>query len=231
MDDANDIEQLVELLRTHVLERHYGKYRGFVADNEDPRDLGRIKATVPAVLGEESTGWALPCMPWGGSSDQGMYTVPEEGAGVWVEFEGGDVSRPIWTGTFWGKSQGNWEHDESTGSGNETPKRVDGDTPKPAQKVLRSGSGHTLEFEDDGKKRLRLRHADGHGVDLNGGEEALVEAKKILLGSLQSREALILGNAFMKLFNQHTHPTGVGPSGPPTPPMTTAHLSSKTKTE
>src|SRR5262249_35713002 len=26
---------------------------------------------------------------------------PEEGAGVWIEFEGGDVSYPIWTGCYW----------------------------------------------------------------------------------------------------------------------------------
>ena len=41
----------------------------------------------------------------------------------------------------------------------------------------------------------------------------------------------MLGDTFMQLFNQHTHPTGVGPSGPPTQPMATSHLSAKVTTE
>jgi uncharacterized protein involved in type VI secretion and phage assembly len=27
--------------------------------------------------------------------------LPEVGSAVWIEFEGGDVSYPIWTGMFW----------------------------------------------------------------------------------------------------------------------------------
>ena len=27
--------------------------------------------------------------------------LPEEGSGVWIEFEGGDVSYPVWTGCYW----------------------------------------------------------------------------------------------------------------------------------
>jgi len=35
----------------------------------------------------------------------------------------------------------------------------------------------------------------------------------------------------MQLFNSHTHPTGVGPSGPPAQPMMGSHLSTKSFTE
>ena len=31
----------------------------------------------------------------------GLYAIPEPESGVWVEFEGGDPSFPIWTGCFW----------------------------------------------------------------------------------------------------------------------------------
>jgi uncharacterized protein involved in type VI secretion and phage assembly len=27
--------------------------------------------------------------------------LPDVGSGVWIEFEGGDVSFPIWTGCYW----------------------------------------------------------------------------------------------------------------------------------
>src|SRR5947199_412607 len=30
--------------------RHYGKYRGIVSDNSDPKKLGRLRARVPEVL-------------------------------------------------------------------------------------------------------------------------------------------------------------------------------------
>jgi hypothetical protein len=32
----------------------------------------------------------------------GVYMVPPIGAGVWVEFEQGDVNSPIWVGCRWG---------------------------------------------------------------------------------------------------------------------------------
>src|SRR5438034_7211596 len=79
---------------------HYGKYRGAVTDNQDPRKQGRIRAKVPEILGDTDTGWAMPCAPYAGE-ETGSYTVPPVGAGVWVEFEAGDVSRPIWVGCWW----------------------------------------------------------------------------------------------------------------------------------
>jgi len=79
--------------------RYFGKYRGLVKDNKDPLKMGRLQVTVPAVPGM-ATNWALPCAPYAG--DQvGFYTMPPVGALVWVEFEGGDPSHPIWAGCFW----------------------------------------------------------------------------------------------------------------------------------
>jgi hypothetical protein len=31
-----------------------------------------------------------------------MYAVPPIGANVWIEFEHGDVNKPIWSGCYWG---------------------------------------------------------------------------------------------------------------------------------
>ncbi len=55
---------------------------------------------MPAVLGTTPSGWCLPCVPYAGP-DVGFFFVPSAGAAVWIEFEGGDVSQPIWTGCFW----------------------------------------------------------------------------------------------------------------------------------
>lgn len=75
--------------------RFYGVYRGVVADNVDPLSKGRIKVQVPQVLLEEVTGWAWPVQQSGNS-----HAIPPIGSGVFVGFEGGDPSFPIWFGTF-----------------------------------------------------------------------------------------------------------------------------------
>lgn len=84
--------------------RFLGKYRGKVTDNNDPLMLGRIRAKVPAVLGDQETGWALPCSPYGGSG-VGFFFVPPADANVWMEFEAGNPDYPIWTGCFWGAGE------------------------------------------------------------------------------------------------------------------------------
>lgn len=83
--------------------RHFGKFRGTVVNNVDPENRGRIQAIVPDVTGVFPTGWALPCLPWAGINT-GVFTVPPMGAGVWIEFEGGDPDFPIWVGGFWGST-------------------------------------------------------------------------------------------------------------------------------
>jgi len=79
----------------------FGKYRGKVENNVDPMLLGRVQVSVPAVLGDGTLSWAMPCVPYAGSG-VGLFAIPPVGAGVWVEFEGGDTDYPIWSGCFWG---------------------------------------------------------------------------------------------------------------------------------
>ncbi|HEX6229566.1 MAG TPA: phage baseplate assembly protein V, partial [Solirubrobacterales bacterium] len=68
---------------------YFGKYRGTVEQNLDPLQQGRLQVKVPAVLGDGTLSWAMPCVPYAGSQ-VGFYAVPPIGANVWVEFEGGD---------------------------------------------------------------------------------------------------------------------------------------------
>ena len=79
----------------------YGKYRGTVTDNQDPLMIGRVKARVPDVMGDQESGWAMPCAPFGGIG-MGFFAIPATGAGVWIEFEHGDPDYPIWSGCWWG---------------------------------------------------------------------------------------------------------------------------------
>jgi uncharacterized protein involved in type VI secretion and phage assembly len=122
--------------------QHYGKYRSVVADNGDPKNLGRLKAIVPEVLGEVETGWALPAAPFAGDGI-GLFAVPPPDSGVWIEFEAGDVSRPIWSGCWW----------------------ADGQLPNqatPAIKVLKTVSGHTITLDDtDGSEKVEVTDKNG----------------------------------------------------------------------
>lgn len=92
-------DQVLQDISERVRNRFYGKYRGVVTD-VDAATM-RVKAAVPAVLPNSSTGWAMPCVPYAGPQ-VGFLILPEVGSSVWIEFEGGDVSFPIWAGMFWG---------------------------------------------------------------------------------------------------------------------------------
>src|SRR5437763_9895054 len=117
-------------------ERVYGKYRGTVLNNADPLGLGRIQANVAEVLGEVPTGWATPCIPYAGPGS-GFFAVPPIGAGVWIEFEAGDVSRPVWTGCYWGELE--LPTVPPSPAGTPTP---------PTTKIWRSDLGLTTAFDD-----------------------------------------------------------------------------------
>jgi len=75
--------------------RFYGIYRGIVYASNDPLSLRRLQLKVPQILADQPTEWAWPVEKSGVTT-----SIPEIGQGVWVMFEGGDPSYPIWTGTF-----------------------------------------------------------------------------------------------------------------------------------
>jgi uncharacterized protein involved in type VI secretion and phage assembly len=142
-----------------------GKYRGQVTDNQDPNGLGRVRATVPDVLGADESGWALPCAPFGGDS-VGFYALPSVGARVWVEFERGDPDYPIWTGCFWGAQS----------------QRASGVQSSPEQMLLLQTSGGQKVTLDDTNNQIILETSGGqkitlssNGIVLDNGSGAKVE--------------------------------------------------------
>lgn len=144
-------------------DRFYGKYRGLVVDNLDPARTGRIKAMVPEVLGEVPSGWALPCQPFTGTG-AGLYAVPQPGAGVWIEFEAGDLSKPIWSGCWW----------------------ADGEIPQPGAEKVRvyaTSAGHKLVFDEDADE-IVLEHGGGASIKLTANDITLaLGGKKIVISA------------------------------------------------
>jgi uncharacterized protein involved in type VI secretion and phage assembly len=165
-----NLERVVADLVEKIEHQFYGKYRGFVVDNADPEKLGRLTLKVPNLLSKPGndvvTGWATPCVPYGGDANLGFLFIPEVGAGVWVEFEGGDLEFPVWVGTFWSKP----------GDESELPKPNDPDATEqgsvqdpPTRKIMKTKKGHTLQFEDkDGEEMVTVVEAKhGHVIIMN----------------------------------------------------------------
>lgn len=225
------LEDLLRLFEEHIKDRYFGKHEGVVTANDDPLEIGRVRARVPSVLGEDlESGWASPCVPFGGGKDRGFLFLPEVGDTVWIEFAAGDLSRPIWTGTFWGAPDSSGQADdlgESTGT--EVP-TSEGANAGVGLSILKTKAGHRIVLDDKGEIIILAHGGDKAEIRLTKSGEVIIKAEKIKLGD-GAQQSLILGEDFQTLFNAHTHPTGVGPSGPPASAMPASCLSKKSFTE
>ena len=208
--------------------RHYGKYRGLVTDNQDPKNLARIRAKVPEILQDVDTGWALPSSPYAGDGS-GFFRVPAKGAGVWIEFEAGDPSRPIWTGCWWADGQ--------------LPSDQDGNSATTDFSILRSEGGLMVVLNDTGPT---IWVSDQNGtnlvkIDVSQGQITVEASTKVVVNAAQielvdgAPHPLVFGDSLLEylnqlvtLFNTHMHPgelaAGVLPvtPAPPVPPFTPA---------
>lgn len=115
-------------------DKYFGKYRGTVVQNVDPEQRGRIQAMVPDVSNVVPTTWASACVPLTGKS-MGTYLVPQIGAGVWIEYEQGDIDYPIWAGGFWGVAA-------------EVPALALAGNPVSPSIVLQTGLQHSISMSD-----------------------------------------------------------------------------------
>ena len=78
---------------------YVGLYRGVVTATaaDDPAGRGRIQISVPE-FDENYIAWAALSVPVGGTTS----VVTPLGVRVWVQFEHGDVRRPVVTGVIVG---------------------------------------------------------------------------------------------------------------------------------
>jgi len=221
-----------ETLARHLAraeQQYFGKYRGFVQDRNDPEKLGRLKVTVPSLLNEAVTGWAWPVLPYAGAGI-GFFFLPQVGDLVWVEFLEGDLDHPLWSGGSWAKPKG------------QTEIPADAKANYPDTQVLRTKSGHVLILEDSaGKELITLRakngceltiDPNGDAITLKASSTITLQAGDIELKSNGTTLPLATQDFVEKVFKSHFHPSGVGPTGPPThmPPVPTA-LTSVVKAE
>lgn len=235
------LEELLTNATDQKTDRFYGKYRGLVSDNMDPLGLGRLKALVPEVLGETMSSYAVPCAPYAGTLS-GFFAVPPVGAGVWIEFEAGDVSRPIWSGCWW--STGEVPVDEKG-----TPAQ------QPTTKILRTEFGLMLVMNDTaqtitisdtaGLNLMTIKVLEGT-IQIQSAVRVVLEAPLIFHGQGATHPAvfgdqlLVYLNQLVAMFNSHVHPGEMAggflpvtpaPPVPPFPPATPSLISTKNLVE
>ena len=190
------MEDTIIQLAKELDEKRYGKYRGIVVDNADPEQRARLKLRIASVLGEQESDWALPCLPYGGSGTLGFFMVPDVDAQVWVEFEEGDINRPIWVGTFW----------QASGDPPE-----DAAKDEPTTRMLQTTAGHILQFDDaDGEERFRLFHpADAEMLIESDGTVSVTDASGALLKMDASSSEIILEDANGNIMTMNSSGTKV----------------------
>lgn len=166
-------DRAIEQMLARQRSQYFGKYRGRVVDNYDPNKKGRLKVTIPQVLGEVAV-WAMPCVPYAGP-ELGFYTMPEVDAGVWVEFEAGDPSFPVWVGCFWN----------------------DGDIPdadaKPSIKFFRTNKFRLRIDDDEGE--ILIENDSGSEIRLTS-EDIVIKSAKIGNEASGGRKTLLSSGGF-----------------------------------
>jgi hypothetical protein len=212
------------------LQRHagkfYGKYSGTVTAVDDEQTRGVITVSVPSVFGPGVEVRARPCLPYG------HFFVPPVDAKVWIEFETGDLQYPIWVGTWYpvdappeaAAVDPPTNRVLHTDSGHQ----VEFDDTEDEERItITHAGGATIEIDAEG--RMALTHAEGSTIEIasdgaitltDAAHNTTLNSNAINLGDGAS-EPLVLGNKLVDVLNAifqelatHTHPTGVGPSGP-----------------
>lgn len=133
-------------------DKYFGKYTGIIIDNRDTAQLGELVVSVPSIFPRDTV-TARAALPFG------FFFVPEVGAKVWVEFEGGESGLPLWTGVQY--VPGEWP--------------VEARATPPQKRTIITPSGHFITFNDKRDEETilissptRIRIECAGNVEING---------------------------------------------------------------
>jgi len=193
---------------------YYGFYRAEVTSTDDPDNdgspdpFGRVRVRVPAV-GDDSdiSRLAWPVVPAAGDGF-GLKATPPVGSRVYVVFENGKLTAPLWIGSWWSQGQLPDELEAVEQQGWITP------------------GGHKLIMDSSsGSEMVKLEHSAGAKIEIDSDGNIAVEAasgKKVTLGPSGATEAAVKGDTLKDILgslidaiNAITVATPVGPSTSP----------------
>lgn len=137
--------------------RFHAIYMGRVLDNNDPEKQGKCKLSIPVVLGNAPSCWALPKNISTGNGT-GFFDIPQIGATVWVTFIDGNCSRPVYETGHPIAPLGS--------SGPQIPQEALEDYPNTS--VFKTSAGHKIVFNNkNGKRKLTIKSSTGMSVTLD----------------------------------------------------------------
>ena len=200
------------------LGRYYSVYRGIVVDNDDQeKHMNRIMVCCPEVM-SGIISWAYPKSQHGSINNGFKFLAPKVGDIVFVTFEFGDPTKPLWEYHGWALNQ--------------IPSPLDG----PNKMGIITPEGNVIVLDDDNGKLTMYINGDigvtakgnisiqaqgdvsvgsGDTVILNKGEnQGVVNIKELTEKLNQTVQEL---ESLRALFNSHVHSgvtTGPGSSGP-----------------
>lgn len=143
------LSEFLNTFRLHGLEhfqKYYGTYKGFVAYNDDPENMCRLRVCVPSIYGKSIPEyWALPRGVFSGDG-LGFVAIPKEADPIWVTFENGDSRFPLWEYGWFQK----------------------GHTPKDSgpKNAVFQFAGHRLEFNEK-ENKVTIKNKAGSVIELS----------------------------------------------------------------
>jgi hypothetical protein len=200
---------------------------GEVVDITDPLKIGRVKIKVFGkfdLIPTEHIPWAYPAnnMTAGSATGGGFFSVPKMGSLVAVRFDNGNIYHPEYT--FQQKISAEVKAEIENSYENAHIIIYDTVTEGKLKIFFTEEKGLMIDYKEN-----IINIKPDSNIHIKTKEGIVIEhAKTIELGK-GAAEKLVLGDAFMSLFNQHTHVGNLGaPTSPPMVPMTPAlHLSGK----
>lgn len=195
MDNSN-LGLIIQENGLEYLGRYYSTYRAIVINNNDELNMNRVHVYIPSVQNGIKI-WALPKSTTIGGCFHGLkLTTPLVGEVVYIEFEGGDQLRPLWSYHGWATGETPDDLKDNNSIGLVTPegnkiyiKDVDGEL------YIQTNSKVNISILEGPSLKMTQK-----GFTFNFGDD--FSLKKTLT---QILDAIL----------QLTVTTGVGPSGTP----------------
>lgn len=195
MDNSN-LGLIIQENGLEYLGRYYSTYRAIVINNNDELNMNRVHVYIPSVQNGIKI-WALPKSTTIGGCFHGLkLTTPLVGEVVYIEFEGGDPLRPLWSYHGWATGETPDDLKDNNSIGLVTPegnkiyiKDVDGEL------YIQTNSKVNISIVEGPSLKMTQK-----GFTFNFGDD--FSLKKTLT---QILDAIL----------QLTVTTGVGPSGTP----------------